>query len=350
MHSRNILLLLVSMACLRASASEFVLLGTLGEEQSSEAKDVSWDGQTVVGNASVPPYSLFHAFRWRRGTGMQDLGTLSPDGRSWANAVSADGGVVVGACNGNGPVAFIWDEKNGMRVPFFSRQSEAVEVTADGRAVFGWAVYGWETYPHETNSEIFRWTQELGVQYLSRYPLGAKPTAASANGDVITAYHRGSNHFEYHAFLLSTSSPFENLGGLYGDDSIPLGISADGSTVVGSEHPVNGGPPWYWTRSTGFHLLPTPWGWGLPRAASRDGSIVVGEMEREGSDRERVAVRWRIDGLPSYEILQDTYAARIPAGWTLRSATSISPDGRFIVGNATDRAGYVQAWLLDTAP
>ena len=67
-------------------------LGHLGGGQS-DGRDVSVDGLVVVGS-SIDENSDYHAFRWENGT-MYDLRTSGVD--SYANGVSADGSIVVGA-------------------------------------------------------------------------------------------------------------------------------------------------------------------------------------------------------------------------------------------------------------
>jgi probable HAF family extracellular repeat protein len=80
-------------------------LGTLPRpyDSGSFANAVSADGSVVVGGALNPidirgevAYEGYRAFRWTRAGGMQDLGTLP--GGNWSEAwgVSADGSVVVG--------------------------------------------------------------------------------------------------------------------------------------------------------------------------------------------------------------------------------------------------------------
>ncbi|CAN0365068.1 unnamed protein product, partial [Ectocarpus sp. 4 AP-2014] len=88
-------------------------LGVLPEYQTSEAVDVSANGRVVVGNserypsdAAIPfPTDLVQPFRWTEGDGMVGLGNLPrffpavflpPQQETVANAVSADGRVVVG--------------------------------------------------------------------------------------------------------------------------------------------------------------------------------------------------------------------------------------------------------------
>jgi probable HAF family extracellular repeat protein len=98
-----------------------------GGLESSAATDASGNGSVIVGwgtASSVENAEGYQsqAFRWTEETGLVNLGDL-PGGRffSQANAVSADGSVVVGqATSGNAPQtggleAFVWTHRTGMR-------------------------------------------------------------------------------------------------------------------------------------------------------------------------------------------------------------------------------------------
>ena len=72
------------------AATGMVDLGVLPGANDSSAREVSANGQVVVGFSN--PGSVFRAFRWTQAGGMINLGTLGGD-YSMANAVSADGSV-----------------------------------------------------------------------------------------------------------------------------------------------------------------------------------------------------------------------------------------------------------------
>ncbi len=96
------------------SGGTLLELGTLPQGNFSSANAISADGSVVVGQATNPGISQpDQAFRWTAGTGIVSLGDLpNIDSNSIAFDVSGDGSIIVGSANN---VAFIWDAVNGMR-------------------------------------------------------------------------------------------------------------------------------------------------------------------------------------------------------------------------------------------
>jgi probable HAF family extracellular repeat protein len=122
--------------------------------RTQRANAVSADGKVVVG---VGAHTSFFAFRWTQSGGTRDLGTFDPlNPGSSASAVSADGNVVVGMGSGvdadsNGE-AFVWFPARGMldlRKYLLAhgvaemqawRLSDATGVSDDGRTLCGLGV------------------------------------------------------------------------------------------------------------------------------------------------------------------------------------------------------------------
>ncbi len=137
------------------------------------------------------------------------------------------------------------------------------------------------------------------------------------------------------------------LGTLGGDSSWALGVSADGSVVVGSAHNAAGQKRAFrWTAARGMQNLGTLGGdesaaWGV----SADGSVVVG-FARNAAGLPR-AFRWTAAG--GMEDLNITYAHLLTNGSMFGAALAISPDGRYIAGWGYNAAtGRIEAFLLDT--
>jgi probable HAF family extracellular repeat protein len=139
----------------------------------------------------------------------------------------------------------------------------------------------------------------------------------------------------------------QDLGTLGGDSSWALGVSADGSVVVGwATNAAGQKRAFRWTAARGMQDLGTLGGdesaaWGV----SADGSVVVG-YARNAAGLPR-AFRWTAAG--GMEDLNITYAHLLTNGSMFGAALAISPDGRYIAGwgyNAATRR--IEAFLLDT--
>ena len=114
------------------------------EAFSSYALAANADGSVVVGrcNFSVPGNGCCRVeagFRWTDSGGMQDLGSLTTAGGSFAEAwgVSDDGSIVVGASGvwGQSTVPFLWHPSTGM-------VSLASHLLNRGVDLAGWTLYG----------------------------------------------------------------------------------------------------------------------------------------------------------------------------------------------------------------
>jgi probable HAF family extracellular repeat protein len=88
-------------------------LGDLpGGQVRSNAQAVSADGSVVVGYSSTA--SGDEAYRWTASDGMVGLGHLTGYANSYSDAVSADGSVVVGRGETPGSLACRWTAGSGM--------------------------------------------------------------------------------------------------------------------------------------------------------------------------------------------------------------------------------------------
>lgn len=194
----------------------------------SFSRDLDAPGATVVGygGSEVTTYvgsTLTHvsgyteeAFRWTAAGGMAGLGVLASHtgpvlaagytAHSRANAVSADGSVVVGesrAANDSvdmtgSILAFRWTQADGMvslgTLPG-GKYSLANDVNADGSVVVGNAGMPVPTYPSLQGGYAFRWSQAGGMQYVGDWLAGngvsvgnnsfSTAVAVDASGNVV---------------------------------------------------------------------------------------------------------------------------------------------------------------------
>ena len=120
---------------------------------------------------------------WAQSLAATDIGTLTGGTYSWANAVNADGSVVVGfgdnAGSGGNERAFRWTQAGGMvslGTLTGGTYSWAYGVNADGSVVVGWSDTG-----SGGNERAFRWTQAGGMVSLGTLTGGAYSLAIGVN-------------------------------------------------------------------------------------------------------------------------------------------------------------------------
>lgn len=144
-----------------------------GGEFDSAAVGVSADGRVVIGNSSSAMGR--EAFRWTALTGMTTLGQLPSGLPGFATAISSDGSTIAGwgylnfdGMVGTEPVAFRWTESNGMQplgdLPGGEVASFANAVSADGSIVLGtsWAL----PLDERHNFRAFVWDNSHGMRDL----------------------------------------------------------------------------------------------------------------------------------------------------------------------------------------
>jgi probable HAF family extracellular repeat protein len=302
-------------AFLWSQSGGMVNLGDLpGGDVYSSAHGVSRDGTVVVGEGRSPigPESPTgtEAFRWTEQGGMVGIGDL-PGGyfASEARGLSADGSVVVGwgYSDVGAPEAFYWTEAEGLvgigdLPPDDSMgDSMAYSISSDGTVVAGTG--------HSPKSEAFRWTEEGGMVGLGLLPGMEASTAydISSDGSVVvgnSAYYgdlNGDGEMDQEAFRWTQCSGMEGLGDLPGGAfySNAMGVSADGSVIVGWGTTAQGQRAFIWDEANGMRSL--------------------------------------------QDVLTNVYGLDL-TGWTLTNAYDISADGTTIVGRGSSPNG-TEAWV-----
>jgi uncharacterized membrane protein/uncharacterized protein YhjY with autotransporter beta-barrel domain len=263
---------------------------------TSFASDVDFDGSTIVGGYYTSGDG--HALRWTDGV-VEVLDSLPGGHYERANAVSADGSIVVGAgqtSQGFG-LAVWWDANGAVTVlDYYHDQvaSLAVDVSADGSIAVGLGREG------AFANKGVRWDIAANT-FIELESLSADPYA----------------------------------------DVYVKAISDDGLVIVGNA--INDSVQTQAVRWNAQNEI-TALAYLRPfhtsasaNAVSADGSIVVG---RSGAE----AVRWLESGDVESILTWLTGAGVDMAGWDLSEASGVSDDGRTIVGQGRFNIDYV-GWI-----
>ncbi len=153
-------------------------------------------------------------------------------------------------------------------------------------------------------------------------------SGVSADGRIVT----GTANTE--AFLWDAQSGMIGLGPLSNGGTFTFGngISADGSTVVGTGDSVDGGRSFLWRGGSFTDLGDRPPQRSSAMAASANGSVIVGHHE---GGRGRVAYRWTSAGFLDLGTLNRASS----------EARAVSPDGNVVVGYSdTSSRGEAFRW------
>jgi probable HAF family extracellular repeat protein len=326
-----------------------------GTYDSSAAWDISADGKVVVVTAKVQSDFGTRGFLWTRDRGF--ILVNNPGGvYSVSYAISQDGLTMVGRrwriggapfdatqwTLAGGPLDFGVPAGNGP-VP------TAYDVSYDGSVIVG---------VRTSDFQAFIWRRDSGLTYPGT--LGGNQSRAlgvSADGSIVVGYAQDSSG-KYRAFRWTQQTGMQNLGAsvLIGTISFPydhseaFGISPDGNVIVGIAYNDRNEAVGFrnilqGTLRVNISLGDPPAGFTgvYPRRANQDGSIIVGSMRK--SDGTLRAMRWTQAG--GLEDLNVTYASLLGQGEYLVEAFDITPDGRYIVGNGF-KDGKFQGYILDT--
>lgn len=297
-----------------------VMLGNAMHESSISA--LSGDGSAGCG--FVHDGSRYVAVRWTLLDGIEAL-TTSP-GDSFATAISADGGVVVGLPSfrwtaGMGEETLPPSPGNSTFSPF--------ALSADGNVVAGFGLT-------DEGMRALRWEQgddEVQVLGILGEDFTSDARGISGDGAWITGYSSGVNGAR--AILWSEEIGLVGLGVPEGwTGSAGFAVSADGGVVGGMLSGADSTRGFYWTAEDGFEAIALE---GMSTSSevycvSGDGSALGGiSTTAEGVQR---AIVWTRAGST---VDLSAYMASLGVdldGWTLVSCHAISADGSAVAGEA----------------
>lgn len=254
------------------AAGEWTALGNLGmivDNTTSAGYDISGDGKTVVGNSYINGAST-NGFAWNEDEGIIDLGSIHAGRSARANAVSADGSVIVGWQDFNGPwKSAVWYKNpdggyfanqyllvdpEGDANDEFNQLGEARAVSADGNWIGGSGDYA---FPN-----AWIWSEETGLVDIGNMGLeeGTIGYVSAINEDgsiVVGWYQSGGGPWDppvYTPFIWTPEDGAQSLNtyvtevlgyDLNGDQIfVPTDLSSNGKYICG------------WS----FNPSPDPWG------------------------------------------------------------------------------------------
>ena len=295
---------------------------------ASVGNGVSSNGQTAVGSDRFG--SDARAYQWTSTDGISGLPMLDGALRTYGSAlaVSTDGKTIVGqAASAPGDdgkdhsVATVWQT---------STAAAANRVHAS---------------THYAERET---ASTLTATNIGLFPGGIVSIAngVSADGSVVVGYGDqkidGVAYEVYQAFKWTPSAGMVGLGWLPGGRRLSeaYGISADGSTIVGTSDSAAGSQAMRYTAAEGMVGLGLPAGasYGGAVAASTNGSVIVGYNNFAGNDH---AFRWTTaDGMTDLGMLP---------GDSFSEATAVSADGSIVVGQSAPDFNQQRAFIWDKA-
>ncbi len=331
------------------SAAEFRGLGDLpGGLTHSLATAVTADGKYVVGGSYADTGS--EPFIWDKEHGIQRLDNiLTVITPGFATDVSGDGSVVVGQADFGNEMPFRWQDA-GFQFLDVQFPGVANAITHDGRTIVGTENYSPGGGPAPVTGTAFRWSDADGLLRLADLPGGPECSRAndiSYDGRIIVGKGDCAASFQVEdlgtAIRWVDGGPAESLGSLLENfPSVANAISSDGRTVVGGSRAELGNEPFVWRENEGMIGLGN-FGkdvYGEAIDVSGNGRLVVGFSSGQ-------AFIWdQYSGMQSLQQRLASYDLDL-AGWTLTSATAISPDGLYVVGEGTNPDGEVESWWAD---
>lgn len=225
-------------------------LGGIGGDDGQEASSshaISGDASTIVGLGYTAEGGQggAHAISWTEATGVIDLGSTVPNSFSRANATNLDGSVIGGwqdKASGFRQGA-VWINGEQQLVEFPNGEGAGEVITISNNGIWAGGIGNFAN-----NFQAWRWNQETGIETLGPPTTPGYRGATSGlneDGTIAVGYYspNGLPAIFGEGFIWTEAQGVVELNeyaASLGIDtqgvilSLPLDISADGSTVVGS--------------------------------------------------------------------------------------------------------------------
>jgi uncharacterized membrane protein len=279
---------------------------------------VSGDGSTVVGSLVSDIDNWYEFYRWSPSAGMGALAGLKGKVPR-PQTVSANGEAVAGFVGRGDLFIFAWSKSGGARyiagAGWF--QYPKVSFVSNDASVVVWVEYKGKIKAPEAH--LMRWSKSGGVKDLGKTDTDFTVTGVSPDGSEIVGYTVVSSTKHQQGFRWNQSGGLQAFLPM----EAPLGISADGSTILG----VNDGHVIRWTQAGGVQdlgTLNTGTAVFSGKAASVDGTTIVGYTSAYH------AFLWTQSG-GSQDLGN--------MGGKGASLDAVSADGTVVAGNFVDTSG-----------
>jgi probable HAF family extracellular repeat protein len=327
-----------------SAATGTIGLGTVPNQTFNEARLISADGSTIVGQSDPN-----HAFRWTQDSGVRDLGAIPDSIGTIALDVSEDGSVVVGASQvqsgvSQKPRALRWTSGNlTTLIADTTTANVAMLVRGGGSAIFGTAA-----------ASVFRWTEPGGVQLFDSLPGDQSDIYQLGDASTDGSIFAGTRSKDGGAGQVFRYTPAAGMIGLEPIATYNLcgavKVSGNGDVVVGYCDRITGDvleseQAFRWTETTGMvglGFLPgAPH--SFPTCMSADGSLIVGNSGRDAD----TAASFIWDGAngmrPLRSLFEDDPVTK--DGWIIDRGACVSADGKVVFGEMQPRGTEVRAWV-----
>ncbi len=304
-------------------------VGALSLDDTSELRAISGDGTTAVGGSWLNSSSqVTHAVRVVNNGSISYLATPSGQTACISNAVSQNGGTIVGTCTDSNDLPSAFRYASGGSVTLISKSpyGSMAQTTGEGLSDDGNVVVG-----RANGAHCAKWTSSGGWSLLGQLSSSDASIAlgTSSNGSTIAGYDAP---IVAQGFYWTQSNGILAIANVSGaSDSSAWDVSPDGTVIVGAAGFSGENHAVKWKN-----LTPTDLGDGTAYGTNASGSVVV------GATNARIATVWDTQGAHSLSSLLGGTSDL--SGWTLTIAWDVSDDGKVVVGqgiNGSYREGFI---------